>query len=75
MIEKDFDISFIAGLHIADPFMGGGTPLLEANRVGCDIPGFDINPMSYWIVKQEIEYLDFDLYSSFKQGRYKTRGR
>ncbi len=47
---------------IADPFMGGGTPLLEANRVGCDVFGFDINPMSYWIVKQEIEHLDLSAY-------------
>lgn len=51
------------GIRIADPFMGGGTPLLEANRLGCDVIGFDINPMSYWIVKQEIEYLDLDEYS------------
>lgn len=47
---------------IADPFMGGGTPLLEANRIGCDVVGFDINPMSYWIVKQEIEQLDLTSY-------------
>jgi len=47
---------------IADPFMGGGTPLLEANRVGCDVVGFDINPMAYWIVRQEIEYLDLKSY-------------
>ncbi|MBI5426934.1 MAG: DUF1156 domain-containing protein [Nitrospinae bacterium] len=50
------------GIRIADPFMGGGTPLLEANRVGCDVVGFDINPMSYWIVKQEIEHLDLTDY-------------
>jgi len=49
-------------IRIADPFMGGGTPLLEANRVGCDTVGFDINPMSYWIVKQEIEHLDLTAY-------------
>ena len=24
--------------------------------------GFDINPMSFWIVKQEIEHLDPDAY-------------
>ena len=53
----------LSGRHIADPFMGGGTPILEANRVGCDVTGFDINPMSYWIVKQEIEHLDLDDYS------------
>ncbi|OQB38409.1 MAG: D12 class N6 adenine-specific DNA methyltransferase [Candidatus Hydrogenedentes bacterium ADurb.Bin179] len=49
-------------IRIADPFMGGGTPLLEANRMGCAVIGFDINPMSYWIVKQEIEHLNLDDY-------------
>src|SRR6267378_1350366 len=44
--------------RIADPFMGGGTPLIEANRVGCDVQGFDINPMASWIVREEIEHLD-----------------
>ena len=50
------------GVRVADPFMGGGTPLLEANRMGCDVIGFDINPMSYWIVKEEIEHIDLDQY-------------
>ena len=45
------------GSRIADPFMGGGTPLLEANRTGCDVVGFDIDPMAFWIVRQEIASL------------------
>ncbi len=52
----------LKGLTIADPFMGGGTPLLEANRMGCDVIGYDINPMAYWIVRQEIEHLDLNAY-------------
>src|SRR5215210_1879139 len=52
----------LAGRRIADPFMGGGTPLIEANRLGCDVVGFDINPMAQWIVRQEIESLDLDAY-------------
>ncbi len=52
----------LEGIRVADPFMGGGTPLIEANRLGCDITGFDINPMAYWIVKQEIEHLDLQRY-------------
>lgn len=52
----------LKGIRVADPFMGGGTPLLEANRIGCDVIGFDINPMSYWIVRQEIEHLDLKAY-------------
>ena len=42
--------------------MGGGTPLIEANRIGCDVTGFDINPMAAWIVREEIEHLDVDAY-------------
>ena len=48
----------LSGLVIADPFMGGGTPVLEANRLGCDVVGFDINPMACWIVRQELTSLD-----------------
>lgn len=47
----------LKGLNIADPFMGGGTPLIEANRLGCDV-----SPMAYWIVRQEIEHLDLEAY-------------
>ena len=50
------------GRAIADPFMGGGTPLIEANRVGCDVTGFDINPMAAWVVREEIEQLDIKAY-------------
>jgi adenine-specific DNA methylase len=50
------------GKVVADPFMGGGTPLIEANRVGCDVIGCDINPMSAWIVREEIEHLDHKAY-------------
>ena len=42
--------------------MGGGTPLIEANRIGCNVQGFDINPMSAWIVREEIEHLDLRAY-------------
>jgi len=43
---------------IADPFMGGGTPLIEANRLGFHVVGTDINPMACWIVRQELSPLD-----------------
>jgi hypothetical protein len=52
----------LAGKHIADPFMGGGTPLLEANRLGCNVLGYDINPMAHWIVREEIENIDLTEY-------------
>src|SRR5215471_21280000 len=62
-LRNDFFTSHnLSRLKIADPFMGGGTPLLEANRVGSAVVGFDINPMAWWIVREEIETLDVPAY-------------
>ncbi|MCY3537041.1 MAG: DUF1156 domain-containing protein [Synechococcus sp. SB0676_bin_10] len=57
-----FESNDFSGLRIADPFMGGGTPLIEANRLGCDVIGFDVNPMAAWIVREEIQELDLSRY-------------
>ena len=36
----------LAGAHVLDPFMGGGTTLLEASRLGASVHGQDVDPMS-----------------------------
>jgi len=66
-VDRRLDETYFAGHDfegkvVADPFMGGGSPLVEANRIGCDVLGFDINPMATWIVREEIEHLDLDEY-------------
>jgi 16S rRNA G966 N2-methylase RsmD len=53
--------------HILDPFMGGGTTVIEANRLGCSVTAADINPMAWWIVRQEIQDLDIVAYQSATQ--------
>lgn len=58
----------LSGKTVADPFMGGGTPLLEANRLGAEVLGRDINPMSWWIVGREIEDLDPAAYRRAAEG-------
>ena len=60
--------NYLAGRQVADPFMGGGTPLLEANRLGCDVRGFDVNPMAAWIVREEIDHLDLAAYERAARG-------
>lgn len=60
--ESYFRAHDFSGRTVADPFMGGGTPLLEANRVGCDVFGRDLNPMAAWIVREEMESLDLEEY-------------
>ena len=53
--ETYYRANSFEGVTVADPFMGGGTPLLEANRIGCNVIGTDINPMAAWIVREEID--------------------
>lgn len=62
--ESYFRPHCLEGRTVADPFMGGGTPLIEANRVGCNVIGADINPMAHWIVREEIEHIDLTQYRS-----------
>lgn len=47
---------------VLDPFMGGGTSLFEANRLGLSVVGYDTNPMSRWLVERELEELDVDAF-------------
>jgi hypothetical protein len=61
--ETYYRTNSFEGVTIADPFMGGGTPLLEANRIGCNVIGTDINPMAAWIVREEIDAIDLKAYS------------
>ena len=62
LVDSYFEPHDLTGVRIADPFMGGGTPLFEANRLGCDVTGWDVNPMAYWIVRQELSHLDVSSY-------------
>ena len=65
--ETYYRANSFEGVTIADPFMGGGTPLLEANRIGCNVIGTDINPMAAWIVREEIDAIDLEEYSKLAE--------
>ncbi|UPV76780.1 DUF1156 domain-containing protein (plasmid) [Halorussus limi] len=40
---------------ILDPFMGGGTSLVEASRFGAETAGVDLNPVAWFVTKKELE--------------------
>jgi putative DNA methylase len=50
---------------ILDPFMGGGTTLAEANRLGAKVVGCDINPVSFWIVRETLKPMDLERLDSY----------
>ncbi|MFX1252929.1 MAG: DUF1156 domain-containing protein [Promethearchaeota archaeon] len=39
---------------ILDPFMGGGTTIIEGCRLGCKMVGVDINPIAWFITKTSL---------------------
>lgn len=47
-------------LKVADIFMGGGTTLVEGSRLGMQMIGNDLNPVAWFIVKQELAEVDLD---------------
>ncbi len=40
---------------VLDPFMGGGTSLVEASRFGAETVGYDLNPVAWFVTKKEME--------------------
>ncbi|MBC8418552.1 MAG: DUF1156 domain-containing protein, partial [Desulfobacterales bacterium] len=48
------------GVRILDPFMGGGTTIVEALRLGCHVTGIDLSPVAWFIVKTEVEPVDIE---------------
>ena len=45
-------------LKVADIFMGGGTTLVEGSRLGMQMFGNDLNPVAWFVVKQELAQVD-----------------
>jgi putative DNA methylase len=45
-------------LKVADPFMGGGTTIVEGSRLGMQMFGCDLNPVAWFVVKNEMVHVD-----------------
>ena len=49
-----------AHLKVADIFMGGGTTLVEGSRLGMQMVGNDLNPVAWFVCRQELAEVDLD---------------
>jgi putative DNA methylase len=45
-------------LKVAEPFMGGGTTIVEGSRLGMQMFGCDLNPVAWFVVKNEMAQVD-----------------
>jgi adenine-specific DNA methylase len=46
---------------VLDPFMGGGTSLIESSRFGVEADGMDLNPVAWFVTKKEVEAGETDV--------------
>jgi len=55
-VPNDFYLQHdFSNLTVLDPFMGGGTSIIEASKCGARTIGIDIDPVAWFITKKEIE--------------------
>ena len=50
--------SSFKNVKVVDIFMGGGTTLVEGSRLGMQMIGNDLNPVAWFVVKQELANVD-----------------
>lgn len=48
----------LAGYRVYDPFMGGGSTLVEASRLGAHVHGGDVDPVAVSITRRALEPAD-----------------
>jgi len=78
--EKDIWYRFCNGTNLGDvivldPFMGGGTTIVEALRLGCKVIGVDINPVAWFVTKKEIEPVNLAELDTAFQNLEKSAGK
>lgn len=66
--RKYYQSEEFEGKLVLDPFMGGGTTVVEALRLGCNVIGMDLNPVAWFVTKKEIESVNLKkMDEKFKQ--------
>lgn len=69
---RDHDLK---DMIIFDPFMGGGTTLVEAIRMGAKVIGCDLNPVSHWIVRETLKQIELKKLERYFLELEKTAGQ
>lgn len=49
----------LSGLRLLDPFMGGGTSIIEGTKLKIQTAGVDIDPVAWFVTRQEVSQVNF----------------
>lgn len=60
---------------VLDPFCGGGTTLVEFNRLGVKTIGIDVNPVAWFTTKKELDYFNEELFNIEVDKLYQRVGK
>jgi adenine-specific DNA methylase len=52
------------GATVLDPFAGGGTTLVESNRLEADVIGYELNPVAWWTEKKSMGDVNLEVLNS-----------
>lgn len=64
----------LSGLTVLDPFVGGGTTIVEAAKVGANVVGIDIDPVACFVTRRELEpHREDALLAAFRSVEQKVR--
>jgi len=58
LLSRFYKKNDLRGLTVLDPFMGGGTSVVEALKCGARVIGVDIDPVAWFVTKKEVEPFD-----------------
>jgi adenine-specific DNA methylase len=57
-MKQFYEEENLSNVTLLDPFMGGGTTIVEGLRLGMNCIGVDLNPIAWFITKTESEMVD-----------------
>lgn len=61
LLRRFYEAANLRGITVCDPFMGGGTSVVESLKCGAHVIGNDIDPVAWFITRKEIEPFDEEL--------------
>lgn len=75
LVDRIIKTSSVEGDLVIDFFMGSGSSLMGAKRLGRDYLGVDIDQRYFWLVEQRLKDSNFELPEGYFDGSVREKGK